>query len=784
MRISSNRNILAACPAVCVAVCLFTGATALYAQGNAPSFETAVLPVLQKSCYACHNEQDASGGLNLKALGAVADNREDWETVLGKLKSGEMPPAPIPKPAGLADMVSYLERELARLDRNTQADPGRITARHLNRTEYRNTIRDLLGVDFQTVHEFPVDDSGDGFDNLGDVLSLSPLLAEKYLSAAEQISARALGLVKLPASPVTASYADDDNYTEGASFTGTSGSAHRAGTSFIEVTHRVQFDGDYVIQAGLAGQRGSDGKPVTMGFWMDGKLLHSEEVQTTPPNTVYFGAYEKKEFRVFLPQGVHSFRLGFMNDAIGAGMPKDKALNPRFNKYPQLVAFLGPEKPAEAPASRKQILICDPHSGAECVERIVATLAHRAYRRPVKPAETAALMNLVASSQKEGLSLEEGIQTAVEAVLVSPDFLFRIERDAEPANPARIHRVSDVELASRLSYFLWSSMPDGQLLNLGETGKLSGGAVLDAEIKRMLADPRSQALAENFAGQWLELRNLDAMKPDPDKFPEWDPELKEAMRTETTMFFDSILRENRPVAEFLNARYTFLNETLAKFYGIDGVTGPDFRRVELATSQRGGILGQASVMTVSSYPSRTSVVLRGKYLLENILGSPPPPPPANVPPLDEEAVGTTLSLRQQMEKHRADPTCASCHSKMDPLGFALENYDVIGKWRTMDGKFPVDASGTLPDGVTFSGPAEMREALAKKLPQFAECLVKKMMVYALGRGIEPYDRPAIAEIMSHWEADGYRFQSLIFEIAHSLPFQSRRGDAAKEVTSQ
>jgi mono/diheme cytochrome c family protein len=762
----------------------FALAVQVHAQGNAATFETVVIPVLRSTCYSCHNEQVASGGLNLKALGAVAENREDWEMVLGKLKAGEMPPPPVPKPAGLDAMVSYLEREFERLDRNTQADPGRITARHLNRTEYRNTIRDLLGVDFQTAHEFPVDDSGDGFDNLGDVLSLSPLLAEKYLAAAERISTRALGLVKLPARPVSASYADDDNYTEGASFTGTNGSAHRAGTSFIEVTHRVEFDGDYVIQAGLAGQRGADGKPVRLGFWMDGKLLHSEEVQTTPPNTVYFGAYEKKEFRVFLPEGVHSFRLGFMNDAIGAGMPKDKALNPRFNKYPQLIAFLGPESPAEAPSSRTQILICDPHSGPECVQQILATLAHRAFRRPVKPAEVGALLNLVAATQKEGLSLEEGIQTAVEAILVSPDFLFRIERDPEPTNPARIHRVTDGELASRLSYFLWSSMPDDQLLNLGDTGKLSGTTALDAQIKRMLADPRSQALSENFAGQWLELRNLDAMKPDPDKFPEWNPELKEAMRTETSLFFDSILRENRPISEFLNARYTFLNETLAKFYGIEGVTGPEFRRVELSAGQRGGILGQASVMTVSSYPSRTSVVLRGKYLLENILGSPPPPPPANVPPLDEAATGATLSLRQQMEQHRADPTCASCHSKMDPLGFALEHYDAIGKWRTMDGKFPVDPSGILPDGTTFAGPAEMREALAGKLPQFAECLVRKMMVYALGRGIEPYDRPAIAEIMSHWEADGYRFQSLIFEIAHSLPFQSRRGDAAKEVTSQ
>jgi hypothetical protein len=296
----------------------------------------------------------------------------------------------------------------------------------------------------------------------------------------------------------------------------------------------------------------------------------------------------------------------------------------------------------------------------------------------------------------------------------------------------------------------------------------------------MLADPRSAALVDNFAGQWLEIRNLDAMKPDPDKFPEWGPELRDAMRTETAMFFDSILRENRPISDFLNARYTFLNETLAKFYGVEGVTGAEFRRVELASDQRGGLLGQGSVLAVSSYPSRTSVVLRGKYILDNILGDPPPPPPPGVPSLDEDSVGTVASLRQQMERHRSDAMCASCHSKMDPLGFALENYDVIGKWRTMDGKFPVDSTGTLPDGTKFDGPAEVRQALTRRLPQFAQCLVGKMLIYALGRGVQEYDSREIAAMSRDWEAQGYRMQSLIFELVHSVPFQSRRGDAAKE----
>jgi hypothetical protein len=752
-------------------------------KNTAASFEDAVRPVLQQTCFQCHSAQISSGGLNLENLNradSLASNRDDWGMVLQRVKAGEMPPPPVPKPSGLDRMIAYIEGQFASLDRNTEADPGRITARHLNRVEYRNTIRDLLGVDFQTAQEFPVDDSGEGFDNIGDILSVSPLLAEKYFSAADRIAARALGLVKLPPEPLSASYADDEHYSEVVGLTGNSGSAHSAGTGFIEVTHRVEYDGDYVIQAGLAGQRGVDAKPVVMGLWMDGKLLHSEEVQTTPPKTVYFGAYEKKEFKVFLPEGVHTFRLGFANDEYAAALPKAKAFDLKTNKYPQLIGFLGPERAAEEPAGRKAVLICDPKSGQACVDRILSTLARRAYRRPVSEKDVAPLRKLVATAQSEGLSLEQGIETAIEAVLVSPNFLFRIERDPPKAPP--IHRVSDVELASRLSYFLWSSMPDDELLGLAEAGKLSDSKTLQAQVKRLLGDSRSEALADNFAGQWLELRNLDSVKPDPDKFPEWGPELREAMRTETRMFFDCILRENRPIADFLDAHYTFLNEQLAKLYGIEGVTGPDFRRVELTAGQRGGLLSQASVLTVSSYPSRTSVVLRGKYILENILGSPPPPPPANVPALDEDSVGTSLSLRQQMERHREDPTCASCHAKMDPLGFALENYSAIGKWRTMDGKFPVDSTGTLPDGTSFTGPADMRQALLHRLPQFAQCLTSKMLEYALGRGIGASDQGAISSITRDWEAQGYHFQTLIYEIVNSLPFQNRRAETAKEPT--
>jgi len=758
-----------------IALALILSGVALSRPQDSGSYESSVVPILRQTCTQCHNETNASGGLNLKPLDrreSFTSQRGVWEAVLRKLKAGEMPPPSAPKPAGLASMATVIERELDRLDQNVKPDPGRISARRLNRTEYRNTIRDLLGVEFQVTQEFPTDDSGEGFDNIADVLTVSPLLAEKYLSAAERISARALGLVKLP-QPISFSYSADIG---GGQITGTNGTARRAGTSFIERSHRVDYDGEYVIQAGLSGHRGPEGKPVTMGFWMDGTLLYSEEISTTPPKSVYFSPYEVKEFKVFLPEGIHLFRLGFMNDEVGASMPRGKAFDSAANKYPHYIGFLGPQPSSQESAGRKKILVCDPASGTACVERIVSTLARKAYRRPVKPSEVASLMKLVALARTEGLSVEHGIETALTGMLVSPDFLFRIERDAEPRNAAAVHRLTDVELASRLSYFLWSSMPDDQLLDLAERKRLSDPATLDAQLARMLADPRASALAENFAGQWLETRNLDSVKPDPDKFPEWNAELKEAMRTETKMFFDSILRENRPISEFLTARYSFLNERLARFYGIQDVKGMDFRRVDLSTSDRGGILNHASVLTVTSYPTRTSVVLRGRYVLENILGSPPPPPPPNVPPLDEEAAGVVQSLRQQMEQHRANPSCAVCHSKMDPLGFALENYDAIGKWRPMDGKFPIDTGGMLPDGTRFAGPSDLRDALATRTPQFAEALTRKMMVYAMGRGLEPYDRRSVNSIVKNWETKGYRFQSLISEIVHSLPFQSRRGE--------
>jgi hypothetical protein len=746
-------------------------AAVLVRAADVPTFEKNVAPVLASTCSGCHNESLASGNVDISAYtkaASLAENREGWEIILRKVRAGEMPPKGVPRPAALDTAIQFLQGEFDKADRNTKPDPGRVTARRLNRAEYSNTIRDLLGVEFRAEKSFPTDDLGNGFDNIGDVLTISPVLMEKYLSAAGRIASRAVGADPLP-KPLEIQYHNKDK------------KIRRVDFSTIEAQGRIEFDGEYTVRFGLPGERAADAKPVTLGFWMDGKLLETMEVQTKPSGLVYFNPYSEEQMRLFLPEGDHVFRAAFLNDDFVTSLTQKDAYNSKKNKYLESITFVGPYAPKSELPSRKKIFVCDLSTGAVCVDKIITNLAHHAWRRPVTKAEVASLTKFVALAKANGQTTEQGIQLALQAMLVSPHFLFRVERDPNPTDPTRAHPVSDVELASRLSYFLWSSMPDDALLNLAETGNLHTPEVLDAQVKRMLADDRSAAIADNFAGQWLELRNLDVVKPDPQKFAAWSPELRDAMRMETRLFFDYILRNNRPMGEFLDARYTFLNDRLAKHYGIEGVTGTEFRKVDLTTDQRGGILSHASVLTVSAYPTRTSVVIRGKYILDNILGSPPPPAPPDVPQLDEASVGATASLRQQMEKHRANAVCASCHNKMDGLGFGLENYDAIGRWRTMDGKFPVDATGTLPNGKTFSSPSEMRTVMKSQLPQFAHCLVEKMLTYSIGRGLGPYDRRTVDEVTRRLEADGYPFQTLIFEIVRSLPFQSRRGELLTQV---
>jgi mono/diheme cytochrome c family protein len=740
------------------------------------AFTAATKEMFDDTCSECHNPTDLSGGFDVnvyRSVETLATDRDRWESILAKLKSREMPPDDAviqPSDEQITTLVKLLEKEFERADAAMKPDPGRVTARRLNRAEYTNTIRDLLAVDFRADRNFPTDDSGEGFDNIGDVLTVSPVLMEKYLAAAGRIAERAIATGPVP-KPIEVEYSLRFK------------NLRRIDPSNVEATHRFDFDADYELKIGLPGQRAKDAAPVTLGLWVDGKLAQTLKVETKPSGLVYFNPFSEERIRVPITEGDHTLRLGFIDDPFVKTLAEDEIYKDTLNKWVGAVTVIGPFASAGEKPSRKKILVCDPATGARCVDRILATLARRAYRRPVTGTEVAALKKFVDMAVADGQSVEQGIGLAIQAMLVSPHFLFHIERDLYPNDPGRMHRVSDVELASRLSYFLWNSMPDDELLSLAERRRLNVPEVLDAQVKRMLADPKSEAMAENFAGQWLEIRNLDAIKPDPQKFPAWGPELRDAMKTETRMFFDTILRENRPIGEFIDARYTFLNELLAKHYGIEGVSGPEFRRVDLTTPERGGVLTHGSVLAVSSYPTRTSVVIRGKYILQNILGAPPPPPPADVPALDEQAVGTTASLRKQMETHRTNAICASCHSRMDPLGFALENYDAIGKWRTMDGGFPVDSTGVLPGGKKFSNSAEMRQILSERVPELTRTLTEKLLIYSLGRGLQRYDRPTVNGITRKVAASGYGFQALVQEVVRSLPFQSRRAEEVKAVVA-
>jgi hypothetical protein len=761
----------------CVAACgLATAATPPPPKPAVDSvgFDSKIKPILLNTCATCHNASLASGDLNLTpylTAGSIFDDRATWEKITHKIEAGEMPPEGVERPSQerVNAFVEFLRGQFEKADALVKPDPGRVTAKRLNRNEYRNTIRDLLGVDFRADQDFPTDDSGYGFDNIADILTVSPLLMEKYLNAAETIASRAMGADPLPKKPIEVT-SDLKNKT-----------LRRLDYSTVEASQRIDFDGEYTIIFGFPGQRAADAKPVQMAFFMDGQLLNKMEVETKPSKLVYFDPFSDGQMRLYLPEGDHVFRAQFLDDEFVTKFTTDKeAYDNKKNKFIGSITFVGPYPSKVEKISRKMLLICDPVTGPACLEKIVTNLAHHAYRRPVTKTEVAGLMKFVAMAKSQGQSTEQGIQLALEAMLVSPEFLFRIERDASPTDPEKTHRLSDTELATRLSYFLWSSMPDEELSGLAEANKLHEPAVLDAQLKRMMTDRKASAFAENFAGQWLEVRNLDSISPDPKKFAVWTPELKEELRTETRLFFQYVLGENRPISEFVDARYTFLNEPLAKYYGVPGVKGPDYRKVDLATDQRGGVLTQASVLAVSSYPNRTSPTIRGKYILNNLLGSPPPPPPPDVPALDDSKVGSDVSLRKQLEAHRANSVCASCHAKMDVLGFGLENYDAIGRWRTVDGKFPIDVGGTMPDGKSFTTAAEMRTVLLGSMPEVSRCLIDKIMTYALGRGMQAYDKRTLDQIQRALAADGYRFQTLIREVVASPAFQSRRGE---QVTS-
>jgi hypothetical protein len=740
----------------------------------AATFETVVAPVLEKTCSRCHNAQKPTSGFNAAAYtnpATLASDRDGWEIIAGRVEAGEMPPPGEegPTDAEAAAFVDYLQRQFEIADRNTTIDPGRVTAHRLNRVEYTNTIRDLLGVDFAP-EEFPADDSGYGFDNNGDVLTVSPTLMQQYLTAAERIAARAVGDATFPSPAV---------------FTSRS-RVRRNGDSAIELKPILEYDAEYLIRVHVTGHRGfeSTEAPIKLTISVDGAPVKTvmQPVQQNAVNKQGGGTQRSvHEVRMFLSANTHVIRAEFVDDAGLSKIPEKSRRNAANNIYPEFIDVAGPYKPAVPRPVAKKVLICDPASGASCVTRIASTFARRAYRRPVAKTEVTQLTQVFDRAKAAGYTAPQSLQFMLSAMLVSPHFLFRIERDP---GPGKVARITDHELATRLSYFLWSSMPDVELSALADANKLRQPAVLDAQVKRMLADPKSAALADNFAGQWLETRSLDAVKRDTEKFPEWNAELRDAMKEETRLFFEAILRDNRPVSDFIDGRYTFLNERLAKHYGIDGVTGTDFRRVELTTPERGGVFTHGSVLTVSSYPTRTSPVLRGKFLLENALNAPVPPPPPDIPTLDESKVGVATSLRGQLEQHRSDTFCASCHNKMDPLGFALENYDAIGRWRTKDGTFDIDSSGAFPSGHTFKGPADMKKTMLSAMPAFTKGLAERMLTYALGRGVESRDRLAVKALVADVTAQDYRLQAMIQSIVKSAPFQQRRGEKIDKPTTQ
>jgi len=793
----------------------------------AERFDKLVRPFVTEHCIECHGYKKQKNGLNLESFetsASLIDDHERWAEVVKKLRAREMPPEEEPQPSEHTRqaVAGWLAVELGKIDRLTPPDPGRVTARRLNRTEYNNTIRDLLGVDVRPADDFPQDDAGYGFDNIADVLSLSPVLMEKYVSAADKVSRVAIYGPPAMKPTLTRLRAEGRRVRDARTFPGDYDVTGLSLPNALHSTFRVPVDAEYVIRVGLGGLRPAGSEPITIALWVDDKqvdahVFNLEGSARFDDDRQDFGG-QALQFRTRLSAGDRHLAVAIPRIFEGLPpryegpnpsarpTPPPKEFKPPATATPERVAQLkktfdetqetlakipmngvrintvdvgGPYAQATGPVrqSLAKVFTCGhPNGGhsALCARRILSNLANRAFRRPVTPREMDGYVALANRAQEQEGSFDEGIAVGVQALLVSPDFLFRIERDPPASGAAAHHRISQHELASRLSYFLWSSMPDTQLRLAADMGTLRNPAVLTAQVRRMLKDPKARALAENFGAQWLQFRALESVTRDKDRYPDFEDYLRFSMRRETELFLDDIIRNDRKVLDLIDGRYSFINERLARHYGIPNVRGPEFRRVDLSDTPRGGVLTQASVLTVSSYATRTSPVLRGRWVLDNLLDAPPPEPPADVPNLDESKLGSAASMREQLEEHRKDPTCASCHRRMDPLGFGLENFDAVGAWRTVDGKFPIDSTGTLPDGRKFNGPEELRAILRADHQAFEHCLAAKLLTYALGRGLERYDKRTVSAIVSRLPEHEYRFSGLILEIVRSLPFQSRK----------
>jgi hypothetical protein len=748
---------------------LSPAASSLFAQ-NAGTARTLV----NQYCTACHNQKLKTANIALDQLDAshVDADAGTWEKVLRKIASGEMPPAKLPRPDAKTaqEFTAWLGTQL---DQAAAAhpNPGHPTIHRLNRAEYSNAIRDLLALDVQPGAKLPADDSGYGFDNIGDVLSLSPILIERYISVARMVSRYAVGDPGIK--PETDTF-DAPRGSRTAARTRASDELPFGSAGGMSISYHFPATGEYKIRIkGPGGKFYEHQLPVEAGSRNVGVTFLGESELT---ELVIGPAISRRSQGVVATPPSIPGKMDLRLDG-----KRLKLFDISYTTAPSLsnVTISGPfdvTGVGETP-SRQRIFTCHPASAKEeepCARQILTTLARRAYRRSVTKTDISPLLGFYQAGRRDG-SFDHGIEMALRAMLVSPEFLFRVERDAAGAVPRSIHRISDVELASRLSFFLWSSIPDDELLTLGEKNQLHEPAVLSAQVSRMLDDRRSKAFVSNFAGQWLYLRNLSQVRPDPDAFPQYDAALRQAFQKETELFFNAILRENRPLTDLLAADFTYLNDRLAQHYGISGVYGSQFRRVTLKDNTRGGLMGQGSILTVTSYPNRTSVVQRGKWVLENLLGSPPPPPPPDVPGLETHKDGKLLSMRQQMEMPRSNPTCASCHARMDPIGFALENYDGVGTWRDKDAGSKIDAAGKLPDGTPFEGPSGLTKLLLTRFrTDFTATFTDKLLTYALGRGLEYYDQPALRSIIRDAAHDNTTIPALIQAIVKSPQFQMRR----------
>jgi hypothetical protein len=775
-----------------------TGGKKELAVKKTDAVEKVIAPFVAKHCVQCHGPKKKNANLTLHIYQdekSILKDRKKWHEVQRMVHSGEMPPEKQPRP-DLKDTDAFLKAIndiFIAADSNGRRDPGRVTMRRLNRAEYNNTIRDLVGVDFKPADDFPADDVGYGFDNIGDVLTISPVLMERYLAAAETIMNQAIIVGDPPAPSKRPTSGQFLLSKESKVIRDTSlRSLDVAGT--LSITHKILEAGKYTMRVRAYSKPVGD-EPVKIAFKVNDKQIHMAEIKATG------GKANAKNYEappIELKPGDYTISVVFLNP-----FTDPKAANPNDAKRTLFVQFFQFEGPADTmPPIHRRLMACDQTKPKrEQAREILNRFASKAYRRPATQNEVERLLKFVDLAEKNKESWEAGVQFALQAVLCSPKFLFRVELDARP-DSKDAHPIDEYQLASRLSYFLWSTMPDDELFDLAAKKKLHKS--IKPQVERMLKDPKSYALVENFASQWLQLRLLQNHAPDSKLFPEFDAGLRNAMAKETEMFFHAVIQEDRSILDLIDSNFTYMNERLARHYGIadtngnrldqkavtkpgtvfvrkvgrkrggGGGGGGEFLRVTFADDERGGILTHASILTITSNPTRTSPVKRGKWVLEQILGTPPPPPPPNVPELEEKGQ-LTGTLRQRMEQHRKNPSCAGCHARMDPMGFAFENFNAVGKFRSKDGDSPIDPSGTLPGGQSFKGPKELKQILMEKKNLFSSTLTEKMLTYGIGRGLEYYDKSAVDGIVTALAKNDFRFSTLIVEITTSDPFRMRRG---------